>query len=83
MHNYRPIENLDRSLRCFLRIAQLGSVSKAADDLGQSQSSLSKQLSALEQNLGQALFISHRTRGQRERCRPAPTTGYRTGVQPH
>ncbi|XOT98368.1 LysR family transcriptional regulator, partial [Alcaligenes pakistanensis] len=44
MHDFRPIENLDRSLRCFLRIAQLGSVSKAADDLGQSQSSLSKQL---------------------------------------
>lgn len=57
MHDYRPIENLDRSLRCFLRIAQLGSVSKAAEDLGQSQSSLSKQLSALEQSLGQALFI--------------------------
>lgn len=56
MHDFRPTDNLDRSLRCFLRIAQLGSVSKAADDLGQSQSSLSKQLSALEHTLGQTLF---------------------------
>ena len=57
MQDNRPSDHLDRSLRCFLRIAQLGSVSKAADDLGQSQSSLSKQLSALEQSLGQPLFI--------------------------
>ncbi|MBH0312307.1 LysR family transcriptional regulator [Alcaligenes nematophilus] len=56
MHDSRPTDHLDRSLRCFLRIAQLGSVSKAADDLGQSQSSLSKQLSSLEQSLGQTLF---------------------------
>src|SRR5690606_36519610 len=56
MDDFRPTDNLDRSLRCFLRIAQLGSVSKAADDLGQSQSSLSKQLSALEHTPGQTLF---------------------------
>lgn len=57
MRDSHPTDHLDRSLRSFLRIAQVGSVSKAAEDLGLSQSSLSKQLSALEQSLGQTLFI--------------------------
>lgn len=51
------MESLDRALRTFLRIAQLESLSRAADELGQNQSSLSKQLSALEQSLGKPLFI--------------------------
>lgn len=51
------IETLDRPLRYFLCIAELGSLSKAADKLDQTQSGLSKQLSALESNLGQPLFV--------------------------
>lgn len=51
------IETLDRPLRYFLCIAELGSLSKAADKLDQTQSGLSKQLGALESNLGQPLFV--------------------------
>lgn len=51
------IETLDRPLRYFLCIAELGSLSKAADKLDQTQSGLSKQLAALESNLGQSLFV--------------------------
>lgn len=51
------IETLDRPLRYFLCIAELGSLSKAADKLDQTQSGLSKQLGALESNMGQPLFV--------------------------
>ncbi|CAN7773121.1 LysR family transcriptional regulator [Variovorax sp. LjRoot84] len=51
------METLDRPLRYFLCIAELGSLSKAADKLDQTQSGLSKQLAALESNLGQSLFV--------------------------
>jgi len=51
------METLDRPLRYFLRIAELGSLSKAAEALEQTQSGLSKQLAALEASLGHALFI--------------------------
>jgi len=51
------IETLDRPLRYFLCIAELGSLSKAADKLDQTQSGLSKQLGALESKMGQPLFI--------------------------
>lgn len=51
------IETLDRPLRYFLCISELGSLSKAADKLDQTQSGLSKQLGALESNLGQPLFV--------------------------
>lgn len=51
------LELLDRSLRYFLCIAELGSLSKAAEKLDQNQSGLSKQLAQLEANLGQALFL--------------------------
>ncbi|WP_307595008.1 LysR family transcriptional regulator [Variovorax paradoxus] len=51
------METLDRPLRYFLCIAELGSLSKAADKLDQTQSGLSKQLGALESNLGQPLFV--------------------------
>lgn len=50
------IETLDRPLRYFLCIAELGSLSKAADHLDQSQSSLSKQLAVLESQFGAPLF---------------------------
>ena len=50
-------ETLDRSLRYFLSIAELGSLSKAADALDQTQSGLSKQLALLESRLGAPLFV--------------------------
>ena len=50
------METPDRLLRSFLRIASLKSLSKAADDLNQTQSGVSKQLAALEAHLGKALF---------------------------
>jgi DNA-binding transcriptional LysR family regulator len=49
----------DLQLRQFLAIASAGSVSKAADALGLTQSGLSKQLSLLEAALGQTLFERH------------------------
>lgn len=51
------MDTLDRPLRYFLRIAQLESLSRAADELDQSQSGISKQLAALEQALGKPLFV--------------------------
>lgn len=51
------LDALDRPLRYFLSIAELGSLSKAADVLDQTQSGLSKQLTALETNLGVPLFV--------------------------
>ncbi|MFC5521677.1 LysR family transcriptional regulator [Polaromonas jejuensis] len=51
------MEIFDRQLRYFLSIAELRSLSKAADVLDQTQSGLSKQLATLEATLGQALFI--------------------------
>lgn len=47
----------DRQLRAFVCIARLGSLSKAAEVLDQTQSSLSKQLASLEATIGQPLFI--------------------------
>lgn len=46
----------DRRLRYFMTIAALGSMSKAADELGISQPSLSRQISILEAYLGQPVF---------------------------
>jgi len=51
------MEIFDRQLRYFISIAELGSLSKAAEVLDQTQSGLSKQLAALESILGQALFV--------------------------
>ena len=51
------LEMMDRSLRYFLCIAELGSLSRAAEALEQSQSGLSKQLAALETGIGAALFV--------------------------
>lgn len=47
----------DRQLRSFLRIAELKSLSRAAEELDQTQSGLSRQLAALEAHLGKPLFI--------------------------
>lgn len=51
------METLDRQLRYFLCIAEIGSLSKAAEALDQTQSGISKQLAMLEANIGHALFI--------------------------
>ena len=50
------MDTFDRQLRYFLRIAQLGSLSRAADELDQTQSGLSRQLAALEAHVGKPLF---------------------------
>jgi len=47
----------DRQLRNFLRIAELKSLSRAAEELDQTQSGLSRQLAALEAHLGKPLFV--------------------------
>ncbi|WP_447982277.1 LysR family transcriptional regulator [Achromobacter kerstersii] len=52
----RGVGESDRRLRYFLTIAALGSMSKAADELGISQPSLSRQISALEAYLGRPVF---------------------------
>src|SRR5512147_1916192 len=43
-------------LECFCAVARTGSFTKAADDLGIAQPSLSEQIAKLEQGLGAALF---------------------------
>lgn len=47
----------DRLLRSFLRIAELKSLSRAAEDLDQTQSGVSRQLATLEAQLGKPLFV--------------------------
>lgn len=47
----------DRLLRIFLRIADLKSLSKAAENLDQTQSGVSRQLATLEAQLGKPLFV--------------------------
>ncbi|CAB3876938.1 HTH-type transcriptional regulator CynR [Achromobacter insuavis] len=47
----------DRQLRYFVRIAELKSLSRAAEDLDQTQSGLSRQLAALEAHVGKPLFV--------------------------
>lgn len=51
-----PREAVDRQLRYFLRIAECGSLTSAAEALNQSQAGLSKQLTQLETSIGQSLF---------------------------
>ena len=46
-----------RQLRCFSAVAEMGSFSRAAVELGLSQPALSKQIRALEEDLGVALLI--------------------------
>lgn len=52
----RGVGESDRRLRYFLTIAALGSMSKAADELGISQPSLSRQMATLEAYLGRPVF---------------------------
>ncbi len=47
----------DRLLRIFLRIAELKSLSKAAESLDQTQSGVSRQLATLEAQLGKPLLV--------------------------
>jgi len=48
-----------KQLRYFVRIAECGSLSKAAEELGVAQPALSQQLRALEDELGVELVIRH------------------------
>src|SRR6185312_3690600 len=48
---------LDERLRYFLVIAETGSLSKAAEAIGISQSGLSRQLRQLEDEIGRPLFM--------------------------
>lgn len=53
----RAIYTMDtRQLRAFLKIAELGSITRAADALGIAQPSLSQQLLRLEDEVGSKLF---------------------------
>ncbi len=49
-----------RSLRAFLRVAELGSISRAAVALNVVQPALSRQIGLLEADLGAQLFVRHR-----------------------
>lgn len=51
------LDSADRRLRFFVSIADLGSLSKAATVLDQTQSGLSKQLALLEAHVDQRLFV--------------------------
>lgn len=51
------MDSLDRQLRYFLKIAELSSLSRAADTLDVSQPGLSRNLAALERHLGTPLFL--------------------------
>jgi DNA-binding transcriptional LysR family regulator len=50
------VESLDRKIRYFVKIAELKSLSKAADSLDLTQSGLSRQLAVLETFVGKPLF---------------------------
>jgi LysR family transcriptional activator of glutamate synthase operon len=50
------MENIDRQVRYFIKIAELKSLSRAADSLDLTQSGLSRQLGALEAFLGKPLL---------------------------
>jgi DNA-binding transcriptional LysR family regulator len=60
--------NLDMlTLQCFLAIADAGSLTKAAKQIGRTQSAVSQQLTKLESDLGQKLF---------KRAKPLELTPY-------
>jgi DNA-binding transcriptional LysR family regulator len=67
-----------RHLRAFLAVARLRSFSRAAEELGYTQSAVSQQLLALERIVGAALFT--RTPGGR---RPVELTEAGRALQPH
>jgi LysR family transcriptional regulator, nitrogen assimilation regulatory protein len=49
-----------RLLQAFIRIAELGSFGRAAEALNQTQPTVSRQIAALEQEVGNRLFVRHR-----------------------
>ena len=49
-----------RILQAFIRVAELGSIARAAFVLNQTQPTISRQIAALERDLGGALFIRNR-----------------------
>ncbi len=49
-----------RILQAFIRVAELGSIARAANVLNQTQPTISRQVAALESEVGGALFIRHR-----------------------
>jgi LysR family transcriptional regulator, nitrogen assimilation regulatory protein len=49
-----------RILQAFIRVAELGSIARAASMLNQTQPTISRQIAALEQEVGGALFVRHR-----------------------
>ncbi|HFD15335.1 MAG TPA: LysR family transcriptional regulator, partial [Rhodospirillales bacterium] len=52
-----------RQLRCFVAVAEAGSVTGAAEALALSPSSVSAAVAQLEQTLGLSLFLRHHARG--------------------
>jgi DNA-binding transcriptional LysR family regulator len=51
------MDNVDRQVRYFLKVAELSSLSKAAEALDLTQSGLSRQVAGLEAHLGKPLFL--------------------------
>ncbi|MGB3387156.1 MAG: LysR family transcriptional regulator, partial [Pseudaminobacter sp.] len=51
------MESLDRQLRYFIKIAELKSLSRAAETLDLTQSGISRQLGSLEAHVGKPLFF--------------------------
>ena len=52
-----PTRNLDIDLlRCFVTIADAGSFTRAGEQLGRTQSTVSLQIKRLEEQLGRAIF---------------------------
>ncbi|WP_439892945.1 LysR family transcriptional regulator (plasmid) [Ralstonia sp. 25C] len=51
------VETFDKQLRYFIKIAEVKSLSRAADDLDCTQPALSRQLASLEAHLGCTLFV--------------------------
>lgn len=51
------METFDKQLRYFIKIAEVKSLSRAADDLNCTQPALSRQLASLEAHLGCSLFV--------------------------
>lgn len=51
------MDGMDRQLRYFMKIAQVSSLSKAAEELDISQPGLSRHLSSLESYIGKPLFL--------------------------
>jgi LysR family transcriptional regulator, nitrogen assimilation regulatory protein len=49
-----------RILQAFIRVAELGSIARAANVLNQTQPTISRQIAALETEVGGPLFIRHR-----------------------